>query len=139
MNKPAREFTPEERREVVRYANETTLKEAAAKFGVSTCSIHRWRELEVKCAECTPAIKCAVTHSLGKAAWIYGMSGSTVAGWKETLLSRLGEESVDACESDAEQPKQQVLYDGMKTLIGDAHCGDAKWQQQQLLCDDSRV
>lgn len=43
FHKPAREFSSDEKEEVVRYANATTLQKAAVKYGVAAPTVWRWR------------------------------------------------------------------------------------------------
>ena len=43
FGKPAREFSSDEKEEVVRYANATTLQKAALKYGVAAPTVWRWR------------------------------------------------------------------------------------------------
>ncbi len=43
FHKPAREFSSDEKEEVVRYANATTLQKAAVRYGVAAPTVWRWR------------------------------------------------------------------------------------------------
>ena len=91
FGKPAREFTSEEKEEVVRYANATTLQKAAIKYGVAAPTVWRWRmELKLHQPKYTPMqkkyiIKCAETNSLKDAAQRFGITTKTVQNWRRAL------------------------------------------------------
>lgn len=91
FGKPAREFTQEEKEEVVRYANATTLQKAALKYGVAAPTVWRWRvELKLHQPKYTSMqkkyiIKFAETNSLKEAAQRYGITGKTIQNWRKAL------------------------------------------------------
>ena len=91
FGKPAREFTAEEKEEVVRYANATTLQKAAIKYGVAAPTVWRWRmELKLHQPKYTPMqkkyiIKCAEKRTLKDAAQRFGISTKTVQNWRRAL------------------------------------------------------
>ena len=91
FGKPAREFTAEEKEEVVRYANATTLQKAALKYGVAAPTVWRWRvELKLHQPKYTSMqkkyiIKFAETNSLKEAAQRYGITGKTIQNWRRAL------------------------------------------------------
>ena len=91
FGKPAREFTSDEKEEVVRYANATTLQKAALKYGVAAPTVWRWRvELKLHQPKYTPMqkkyiIKFAETNSLREASQRYGITGKTVQNWRKAL------------------------------------------------------
>ena len=91
FGKPAREFSGEEKEEVVRYANATTLQKAAIKYGVAAPTVWRWRmELKLHQPKYTPMqkkyiIKCAETKSLKDTAQRFGISTKTVQNWRRAL------------------------------------------------------
>lgn len=91
FGKPARELTPEEKEEVVRYANATTLQKAAIKYGVAAPTVWRWRmELKLHQPKYTPMqkkyiIKCAETNTLKDAAQRFGITTKTVQNWRRAL------------------------------------------------------
>ena len=91
FGKPAREFTSEEKEEVVRYANATTLQKAAIKYGVAAPTVWRWRmELKLHQPKYTPMqkkyiIKCAEKRTLKDAAQRFGISTKTVQNWRRAL------------------------------------------------------
>lgn len=93
FGKPAREFTAEEKEEVVRYANATTLQKAALKYGVAAPTVWRWRvELKLHQPKYTSMqkkyiIKFAETNSLKEAAQRYGITGKTIQNWRRALQS----------------------------------------------------
>ena len=93
FGKPAREFTTEEKEEVVRYANATTLQKAALKYGVAAPTVWRWRvELKLHQPKYTSMqkkyiIKFAETNSLKEAAQRYGITGKTIQNWRRALQS----------------------------------------------------
>ena len=89
FGKPAREFSSEEKEEVVRYANATTLQKAALKFGVAAPTVWRWRvELKLHQPKYTPMqkryiIKFAETNSLKEASQRYGITSKTIQNWRK--------------------------------------------------------
>ena len=91
FGKPAREFTQEEKEEVVRYANATTLQKAALKYGVAAPTVWRWRvELKLHQPKYTAMqkkyiIKFAETNSLKEASQRYGITGKTIQNWRKAL------------------------------------------------------
>ena len=91
FGKPAREFTSEEKEEVVRYANATTLQKAALKYGVAAPTVWRWRvELKLHQPKYTTMqkkyiIKFAETNSLKEASQRYGITGKTIQNWRKAL------------------------------------------------------
>lgn len=93
FGKPAREFTSDEKEEVVRYANATTLQKAALKYGVAAPTVWRWRvELKLHQPKYTPMqkkyiIKFAEANSLREASSRYGISGKTIQNWRKSLLA----------------------------------------------------
>ena len=105
FGKPAREFTAEEKEEVVRYANATTLQKAALKYGVAAPTVWRWRvELKLHQPKYTSMqkkyiIKFAETNSLKEAAQRYGITGKTIQNWRRALQSE-GELSGGAISED---------------------------------------
>jgi len=74
FKKPAREFSSDEKEEVVRYANATTLSKASMKYGVAAPTVWRWRtELKLTQPKYTnmqkkQIIKFAETNSYNEAA-----------------------------------------------------------------------
>ena len=105
FGKPAREFTAEEKEEVVRYANATTLQKAALKYGVAAPTVWRWRvELKLHQPKYTSMqkkyiIKFAETNSLKEAAQRYGITGKTIQNWRRALQSE-GELPTGAISED---------------------------------------
>ena len=93
FGKPAREFTAEEKEEVVRYANATTLQKAALKYGVAAPTVWRWRvELKLHQPKYTSMqkkyiIKFAETNSLKEAAQRFGITGKTIQNWRRAFQS----------------------------------------------------
>ena len=93
FGKPAREFSPEEKEEVVRYANATTLLKAALKYGVAAPTVWRWRvELKLHQPKYTSMqkkyiIKFAETNSLKEASHRYGITSKTIQNWRKALQS----------------------------------------------------
>ena len=91
FGKPAREFSAEEKEEVVRYANATTLQKAAIKYGVAAPTVWRWRvELKLHQPKYSAMqkkyiIKFAETNSLKEAAQRYGITGKTIQNWRKAL------------------------------------------------------
>ena len=91
FGKPAREFSSEEKEEVVRYANATTLQKAAIKYGVAAPTVWRWRmELKLHQPKYTAnqkkyIVKFAETNSLKDAATRFGITTKTVQNWKKAL------------------------------------------------------
>ena len=91
FGKPAREFSVEEKEEVVRYANATTLQKAAMKYGVAAPTVWRWRvELKLHQPKYSAMqkkyiIKFAETNSLKEAAQRYGITGKTISNWRKAL------------------------------------------------------
>ena len=93
FGKPAREFSSDEKEEVVRYANATTLQKAALKYGVAAPTVWRWRvELKLHQPKYTPMqkkyiIKFAEANSLREASSRYGVSGKTIQNWRKSLMA----------------------------------------------------
>lgn len=93
FGKPAREFSSDEKEEVVRYANATTLQKAALKYRVAAPTVWRWRvELKLHQPKYTPMqkkyiIKFAEANSLREASTRYGISGKTIQNWRKSLLA----------------------------------------------------
>ena len=91
FGKSAREFSVEEKEEVVRYANATTLQKAAMKYGVAAPTVWRWRvELKLHQPKYSAMqkkyiIKFAETNSLKEAAQRYGITGKTISNWRKAL------------------------------------------------------
>lgn len=91
FGKPAREFTSEEKEEVVRYANATTLQKAALKYGVAAPTVWRWRvELKLHQPKYTNMqkkyiIKFAEANSLKEASQRYGITSKTIQNWRRAL------------------------------------------------------
>ena len=91
FGKSAREFTTEEKEEVVRYANATTLQKAAIKYGVAAPTVWRWRvELKLHQPKYSAMqkkyiIKFAEANSLKEAAQRYGITGKTISNWRKAL------------------------------------------------------
>ena len=91
FGKPARDFSVEEKEEVVRYANATTLQKAAIKYGVAAPTVWRWRvELKLHQPKYSAMqkkyiIKFAETNSLKEAAQRYGITGKTIQNWRKAL------------------------------------------------------
>ena len=91
FGKPARELSAEEKEEVVRYANATTLQKAAIKYGVAAPTVWRWRmELKLHQPKYTAnqkkyIVKFAETNSLKDAASRFGITTKTVQNWKKAL------------------------------------------------------
>ena len=91
FGKSAREFSVEEKEEVVRYANATTLQKAAIKYGVAAPTVWRWRvELKLHQPKYSAMqkkyiIKFAETNSLKEAAQRYGITGKTITNWRKAL------------------------------------------------------
>ena len=135
FGKPAREFSVEEKEEVVRYANATTLQKAALKYGVAAPTVWRWRvELKLHQPKYSAMqkkyiIKFAETNSLKEAAQRYGITGKTIQNWRKALqadgelsgdISSLltQEAQADIIESAASQESQvpemvfQFVVDG---------------------------
>lgn len=110
FGKPAREFSPEEKEEVVRYANATTLQKAALKYGVAAPTVWRWRvELKLHQPKYTPMqkryiIKFAETNSLKEAAQRYGITGKTIQNWRKSF------------QADGELPMGAVLEEPSAAL-----------------------
>ena len=91
FGKPARELSSEEKEEVVRYANATTLQKAAIKYGVAAPTVWRWRmELKLHQPKYTAnqkkyIVKFAETNSPKNAAMRFGITTKTVQNWKKAL------------------------------------------------------
>ena len=91
FGKPAREFSGEEKEEVVRYANATTLQKAAIKYGIAAPTIWRWRmELKLHQPKYTAnqkkyIVKFAESNSLKDAAQRFGITTKTIQNWKRAL------------------------------------------------------
>ena len=91
FGKLAREFTSEEKEEVVRYANATTLQKAALRYGVAAPTVWRWRmELKLHQPKYTTnqkkyIVKFAETNSLKEAAQRFGITTKTVQNWRRSL------------------------------------------------------
>ena len=138
FGKPAREFSPEEKEEVVRYANATTLQKAALKYGVAAPTVWRWRvELKLHQPKYTNMqkkyiIKFAETNSLKEASQRYGITGKTIQNWRKALQADgelplggimeevlgagpaeiQGEELLEAVPPSGEAQAEAMAYDG---------------------------
>ena len=121
FGKPAREFTPEEKEEVVRYANATTLLKAALKYGVAAPTVWRWRvELKLHQPKYTAMqkkyiIKFAETNSLKEASQRYGITSKTIQNWRRGLQAEgdltsaaAGLEEVHAATSHSASAEQML-------------------------------
>ena len=101
FGKPARDFNGEEKEEVVRYANATTLQKAAIKYGVAAPTVWRWRmELKLHQPKYTAnqkkyIVKYAETNSVKDASSRFGITTKTIQNWKKAL-------QVDGTLSDVE-------------------------------------
>ena len=91
FGKSAREFSLEEKEEVVRYANATTLQKAAMKYCVAAPTVWRWRmELKLHQPKYTAnqkkyIVKFAETNSLKEAAQRFGITTKTIQNWRRAL------------------------------------------------------
>ena len=91
FGKTARDFSPEEKEEVVRYANATTLQKAALRYGVAAPTVWRWRmELKLHQPKYTPnqkkyIVKFAETNSLKDASQRFGITTKTIQNWRRSL------------------------------------------------------
>ena len=91
FGKAAREFSSEEKEEVVRYANATTLQKAALKYGVAAPTVWRWRmELKLHQPKYTAnqkkyIVKFADTNSLKEASQRFGITTKTIQNWRRSL------------------------------------------------------
>lgn len=118
FGKPAREFSSDEKEEVVRFANATTLQKAALKYGVAAPTVWRWRvELKLHQPKYTAMqkkyiIKFAETNSLKEAAQRYGITSKTIQNWRKALQSD-GELS---CLSTGDDPIAQLQGDMMEAV-----------------------
>ncbi len=131
FGKPAREFTPEEKEEVVRYANATTLQKAALKYGVAAPTVWRWRvELKLHQPKYTPMqkkyiIKFAETNSLREASQRYGITGKTIQNWRRALQAEgelgsgglLLDEAVQGEVTDPSPPPAVTAGDGTSPVM----------------------
>ena len=125
FGKPAREFSVEEKEEVVRYANATTLQKAAMKYGVAAPTVWRWRvELKLHQPKYSAMqkkyiIKFAETNSLKEAAQRYGITGKTISNWRKALQAD-GELSGDA----SGLLTQESQADSIETTPGDSQSSE---------------
>jgi transposase-like protein len=91
FGKAAREFAAEEKEEVVRYANATTLQKAAMKYGVAAPTVWRWRmELKLHQPKYTAnqkkyIVKFGDLNSLKEASQRFGISTKTIQNWRRSL------------------------------------------------------
>lgn len=91
FNKTARDFSPEEKEEVVRYANATTLQKAALRYSVAAPTVWRWRmELKLHQPKYTAnqkkyIVKFAETNSLKEASQRFGITTKTIQNWRRAL------------------------------------------------------
>lgn len=162
FGKPAREFSPEEKEEVVRYANATTLQKAALKYGVAAPTVWRWRvELKLHQPKYTPMqkkyiIKFAETNSLREASQRYGITGKTIQNWRRALQAEgdlpaswvsveegqdtLGEGTDPAvvagegASSESAAPYFQIVVDGGEVV---ETSGTREEQVQQIALEDT--
>ena len=124
FGKPAREFSPEEKEEVVRYANATTLQKAALKYGVAAPTVWRWRvELKLHQPKYTPMqkryiIKFAETNCLKEAAQRYGITSKTIQNWRKSFQAE-GELPMGAVlEEPSAALSQEVQGEAIETPAG---------------------
>ena len=114
FGKSAREFSLEEKEEVVRYANATTLQKAAMKYGVAAPTVWRWRvELKLHQPKYSAMqkkyiIKFAETNSLKEAAQRYGITGKTISNWRKALQAD-GELSSDVNSMLVQDAQGEVI------------------------------
>lgn len=91
FGKAAREFSAEEKEEVVRYANATTLQKAALRYGVAAPTVWRWRmELKLHQPKYTAnqkkyIVKFAESTSLKEASQRFGITTKTIQNWRRAL------------------------------------------------------
>ena len=122
FGKPAREFTQEEKEEVVRYANATTLQKAALKYGVAAPTVWRWRvELKLHQPKYTAMqkkyiIKFAETNSLKEASQRYGITGKTIQNWRKALQAEGELPSGPSLLDDSGSVPQEVQGDVAETV-----------------------
>lgn len=120
FGKPAREFTSEEKEEVVRYANATTLLKAALKYGVAAPTVWRWRvELKLHQPKYTAMqkkyiIKFAETNSLKEASQRYGITSKTIQNWRRGMqaegdVSTAASGSAEESHGTSSHSTEQVL------------------------------
>ena len=132
FGKPAREFTAEEKEEVVRYANATTLQKAALKYGVAAPTVWRWRvELKLHQPKYTSMqkkyiIKFAETNSLKEAAQRYGITGKTIQNWRRALQSEGELPSGAASEDPANIPEPVEPMDMAPPTSGGEDVGSSE-------------
>ena len=131
FGKSAREFSVEEKEEVVRYANATTLQKAAIKYGVAAPTVWRWRvELKLHQPKYSAMqkkyiIKFAETNSLKEAAQRYGITGKTISNWRKALQAD-GELSGDT----SSLLSQDVATEVMETTSG---AGDSQASSSEVV------
>ena len=131
FGKSAREFSVEEKEEVVRYANATTLQKAAIKYGIAAPTVWRWRvELKLHQPKYSAMqkkyiIKFAETNSLKEAAQRYGITGKTISNWRKALQAD-GELSGDT----SSLLSQDVQTEVMETASG---AGDSQASSSEVV------
>ena len=153
FGKPAREFTAEEKEEVVRYANATTLLKAALKYGVAAPTVWRWRvELKLHQPKYTAMqkkyiIKFAETNSLKEASQRYGITSKTIQNWRRGLQAE-GELSTAAAAGSSEDnhtpsghSADQMLEapSGLPRVAGDTEVVTYDSQNFQFIVDGGEV
>ena len=121
FGKPARKFSSEEKEQVVRYANATTLQKAAIRYGVAAPTVWRWRvELKLHQPKYTAMqkkyiIKYAENNSLKEAAVRYGITTKTIQNWRKALHS---EGLISDEGSLVNIPAQELGQEGMEEEEG---------------------
>ena len=140
FGKPAREFTPEEKEEVVRYANATTLQKAASRYGVAAPTVWRWRvELKLHQPKYTAMqkkyiIKFAENNSLKEAGQRFGITTKTIQNWRKAL-------NAEGLMSDEGANASQELQDGMDAndMSGGSDVVNYDGQNFQFIVDGGEV
>lgn len=140
FGKPAREFTPEEKEEVVRYANATTLQKAASRYGVAAPTVWRWRvELKLHQPKYTAMqkkyiIKFAENNSLKEAGQRFGITTKTIQNWRKAL-------NAEGLMSDEGANGSQELQEGMDAneMSGGSDVVNYDGQNFQFIVDGGEV
>ena len=140
FGKPAREFTPEEKEEVVRYANATTLQKAASRYGVAAPTVWRWRvELKLHQPKYTAMqkkyiIKFAENNSLKEAGQRFGITTKTIQNWRKALHA-------EGLMSDEGANGSQELQEGMDPadISGGSDMVNYDGQNFQFIVDGGEV
>eukprot|EP00731_Ephydatia_muelleri_P022699 Em0015g282a len=140
FGKPAREFTPEEKEEVVRYANATTLQKAASRYGVAAPTVWRWRvELKLHQPKYTAMqkkyiIKFAENNSLKEAGQRFGITTKTIQNWRKALHA-------EGLMSDEGANASQELQEGMDAadISGGSDMVNYDGQNFQFIVDGGEV